>query len=175
MACLYNAVTEVNIFSKPHFTESVQFEIHIPSYAHVEGAWIELVHGSLLLATSNASCREERGHAVRDCFLDVGERFVCCIGTSESIARILCQLFLDGSQIPFRQDAVAVKDKRIFAFRVFHAIVACRPRTAILLREVLDVKLVRVLLHGLFAWHSGTILHHHHFKVVDSLTCQALK
>jgi hypothetical protein len=39
----------------------------------------------------------------------------------------------------------------------------------------LDAKLARVLLYGLLARYGRAVLHHHHFKVFDSLACQAFK
>ena len=83
VACLDNAIREVDVFAEAHLREAAQLLIDLTAYAHVVGTGIELVERPLLLAAADAARGEERRHGVRDGFLHRRERRVGGVGTAE--------------------------------------------------------------------------------------------
>ena len=83
IACLDDAIGEVDILAKAHLGEASQLLIDLTTDAHVIGAGEELVE-LLALAATNATRGKERGHRIRDGLLDRGERRMRGIGTTES-------------------------------------------------------------------------------------------
>ena len=81
VACLYDAVGEVDVLTKAHFRETAQLEVDIATDAHVEGTGIELVKFGL--APSDAARGEEGGHGVGDGLLDRRKGGVGSVGAAK--------------------------------------------------------------------------------------------
>ena len=71
MACLDDAVGEVDILAEAHLRKTAQFLIDITTDTHVKRSGIELVE--LGLPASDSTRCKEGGHRVGDGFLDRGE------------------------------------------------------------------------------------------------------
>lgn len=81
VACLYDAVGEVDILAKAHLGKTTQLLIYIVADTHVERAGIELVE--LGLTTSDATSGEEGGHRVADGLLHRGEVGMGSVGPAK--------------------------------------------------------------------------------------------
>ena len=111
VAALVDAEAEVDVLAiESHLREALRREtaqllIHVTTHSEVERAGIELLV-ELLLATTDAAGRKERGHRIRDGLLDVGERLVGGIGTSPCIRGLSAQLVVNGLHKARRRDGV---------------------------------------------------------------------
>jgi hypothetical protein len=54
IACLHYTIGEVDVLAKSHLGESPELLVYIPTNAHVEGAWIELIQFFLSSSISGA-------------------------------------------------------------------------------------------------------------------------
>ena len=77
VACLHDAVGEVDILAKAHLGKTAQLVIDITTDAHIEGTGVELVE--FCLSASDATCGEERGHGVGYGLLNRGKGGMGCI------------------------------------------------------------------------------------------------
>ena len=82
VACLNDAIGEIDVFTKTHLGETAQLLIDITADAHIERTGIELVE--LGFSASDATCGEERGHRIADGLLYRCEVGMGCIGAPES-------------------------------------------------------------------------------------------
>ena len=109
IAAFEDAGGEIDVFAETHVRKTAERFVHLAAHAHVEGAGIEFVHS--LFLSANTAGGEKGGHRVVDCLLHRGEGAVGAIRAAKSIAGGGEQFGIDGGQIPFRQEHVAVEDQ----------------------------------------------------------------
>ena len=77
-----------------------------------------------MLAASDATRGEKRGHGVVDGFLNRRKRLVGTVGTAKGVARLAVEFRLDGFQVVFGHDDVGIQDDEILALAAVGAVVA---------------------------------------------------
>ena len=170
---LEDADAEVYVLAEAHGGKTAQAPVEVGTYAHVEGARIELVQ--FLLASAYASCGEEGGHGVVDGLLHGRETLVCAVGTSESVAWFARKFVVHRLQISGGQDAVAVQHYEVFALRALGPVVARLAGTAVLLLEITQCQPGGVLVDNILARYRGAVFDHHYLEVLQCLHLQAGK
>ena len=168
-----DAYAEVDVFAEAHLREAAQRLVDVAADAHVEAAGVELVH--FLLASADAAGGEERGHGVVDGLLEIAERLVGTVGSSEGVGGAGLEFLLHGLQIARRQDAVGVQDDEVFPLAAFGAVVAGLSGAGVGLIIIMYIQAAGVFFHDFPAGDGGTVFHYHHFKVAESLAGEALQ
>ena len=107
------AYAEVDVFAEAHLGEASEAQVDVAAYAHVVGAWVELVE--LFLASAYSASGEEACHGVAYGLLRVGKRGVRTVGTAEGVGRFAAKLAVNGLKIAFGQDDIGVEHYQVFA------------------------------------------------------------
>jgi len=173
-AALVDAQAQVDVLAKSHGREATQLTVKAATDAQIEGTRVELlVH--LLLAATDATGSQERGHAVANGLLDRGETFVSSVGTAPGITFLTFQFVIHRLQEIRRQHTIAVQEDEELALAVLSAIVARRPRSTVLLGVIAKRQLPCEFVYNTFARPTGTVLHDDDLHVMQRLLCQALE
>ena len=122
IAAFEDSGAQVDVLAITHRSKATQSFVNAFLDAEVEAAGIEFVH--FLLAASDATRGEKRGHRVVDGLLYGCERGMGTVGTAEGITRLSFQLFLDNLQVVFGNDNIGIQNDKIVTLAAFGTIVA---------------------------------------------------
>ena len=85
------------------------------------------------------------------------------------------QFGLDGGQISFREEHVAVEDEQIVALRTLGTVVASLSRPAVGFGEIANAKSVVVASDHRFAGDAAAVFDNEHFKIGETLARQGVE
>ena len=97
------------------------------------------------------------------------------IRAAKGVARSGEQFGIDGCQISFGQEHVAVEDEQIVALRTLGTVVASLSRPAVGFGEIADAESVGVASDNAFAGDAAAVFDNEHFKIGETLARQGVE
>ena len=172
IACLDDAIGEVDILAKTHFGKASQLLIDLTTDSHVIRTGEELVE-LLTLTTTNAACGKEGSHRVGDSLLNRSERWVRGIRSAKGI--LISHSTFHIPQIVFRQNDVRVKHDEPFPISALCTIIAALSWAAIFFEVIMQIKDVCVLVANILAGFLRSVFNDDNLKVLYILMTEAFQ
>lgn len=97
------------------------------------------------------------------------------VGATEGVAGMIDQFGVNGQQIAFRQDDIAVENDHIFTCRTLHTIVAALSGTAVLFHEILQIESVGIFVADILAWLVAAVFDDNNLKILECLTGETVE
>ena len=107
--------------------------------------------------------------------MDIGERRVRPVWSTEGIGRLPFQFLIYCKQIVFWKHYIGVEHYDVFSFCPFCSIVAALSRSAVLLIIIMYVELVAEAGTFFLAWLGTAILYYDDLEILQGLAGKALK
>ena len=165
--------TEINILPKTHLWKTSQSLVHCPANSHIKTTGIEFVH--LLFSATDTSGREERGHGIVNCLLNISERIVCTVGATKSIGRRSGELLLYRIEVAFGKDDIRIQYNKVFAFATFCSVITGLSRTGIGFREIFYIQPICIPVYYSFTGNGRTIFNNNNLKTLKVLYSKTLQ